>query len=102
MRRRERMSGNRTMTNKNLGCVVAAVLALGLAPAYAQETTPPDADHTQMGHGQMDHGSMQGGSPPPDARDPHAYSGGLVFGPDRQLKMADEPSFPSLLIARLE
>ncbi|MBI5613283.1 MAG: copper resistance protein B, partial [Gammaproteobacteria bacterium] len=50
----------------------------------------------------MDHGSMQGGSPPPDARDPHAYSGGYTLDPARPLKMADEHLFGSLLIDRLE
>ena len=55
-----------------------------------------------MDHGSMqgmDHGSMQmqGGSPPPDARDPNAYSGGYqlgvgkyALGNTRQLMMADE------------
>ncbi len=53
--------------------------------------------------------SMQGGSAPPDARDPHAYSGGYTLdsgkyalpGP-RQLRLADEHSFGSLLVDRLE
>ena len=69
---------------------------------------------------QMDHSSMQGGSPPPevvtapsmahdprldpigDARDPHAYSDGLTFGPDRQLRMMDEESHFALMMDRLE
>ena len=59
----------------------------------------------------MDHGSMQmqGGSPPPDARDPNAYSGGyqlgvgkFALGNTRQLMMADEHNFGSFLIDRLE
>jgi copper resistance protein B len=90
------------MSGKRMNRIAAAVLLIGLAPAYAEETTTPEMDHSQMGHGPMDHGSMQGGSAPPDARDPHAYSDGLVFGPDRQLKMADEQSFHSILIDRLE
>jgi len=49
-----------------------------------------------------DHSNMQGGSPPPDARDPHAYSGGYTFGPDRQLKLMDEQSFGSLMVDRFE
>ena len=107
MIQRARTTENRVLANRRMQRIVAMVLFLGLAPAYAQETTTPDADHSQMDHGkmgqgQMDHGSMQGGSPPPDARDPHAYSGGLVFGPDRQLKMADEHSFHSIMIERLE
>ena len=49
----------------------------------------------------MDMGSMQGGSAPPDARDPHAYSGGYRFGPGR-LRLADEHRFGSLLMDRFE
>jgi copper resistance protein B len=45
---------------------------------------------------------MQGGSPPPDARDPHAYSDGLTFGPDRQLRMMDEESHLAVMVDRLE
>lgn len=60
---------------------------------------------------QMDHGDMQmqGGSEPADARDPHAYSDGytLTEGPyaqpgPRQLKLADEHAFWSVLGDRLE
>ncbi len=65
---------------------------------------------------QMDHGApddkgmqMQGGSAADDARDPHAYSDGytLTDGPyaqsgPRQLKMADEHAFWSVLGNRLE
>jgi copper resistance protein B len=88
----------RTMENKwkKNPCtrlLAAALLALGMAPAWAVES------QTMPG---MDHGAMQGGSPPPDARDPHAYSDGLVFGPDRQLRLADEMSFGMLLVDRLE
>jgi copper resistance protein B len=84
----------------------AAPLVLG------QEAVAPVVDHSQMDHGstpapakaggQVDHGAMQGGSAPPDARDPHAYSGGYVFGPDRTLKMGDEHIFHSILFDRLE
>ena len=102
MTQRERTTEYRILANRRMQHIAAVVLFLGLAPAYAQEATTPDADHSQMDHGQMDHGSMQGGSPPPDARDPHAYSGCLVFGPDRQLQMADEHSFHSIMIERLE
>ncbi|ANA35751.1 Copper resistance protein B [Ralstonia mannitolilytica] len=67
-----------------------------------------------MDHGSMqgmDHGSMQmqGGSPPPDARDPHGYSDGyqlgagkFALGNGRQLMMADEHNFASVLVDRLE
>jgi len=51
---------------------------------------------------EMKHGSMQGGSAPEDARDPHAYSGGYDFGPIAKPKLADEHSFSSLLVDRLE
>ena len=81
----------------------------------------PGMDHSQMNHGDaasgkagdtgnmnrgdggMDHGSMsmQGGSAPPDARDPHAYSGGYDFGP-LKLRLADERSMGSLLVDNLE
>ena len=113
------------MMNKRVNWIVAAVLAIGFAPAWAQapvnkaaETQAiPGMDHSQMDHGGappskdaaqdksgggLDHGSMQGGSPPSDARDPHAYSGGYTFGPDRQLKLADEMNFGSLLVDQLE
>ena len=76
-------------------------------------------DHSKMqGMGQggmqgMDHGAggmkMQGGSAPPDARDPNAYADGFVngsglyaIGPNRSLHMADEHSFATVLVDRLE
>ena len=112
------------MMNKRVHWLAIAVLALGLAPAWAQEPagamkSMPGMDHSRMGHGSapppkddtmpnmgkdggMDPGSMQGGSAPPDARDPHAYSGGYGFGPLPKLRMADEHNFGSLLVDRLE
>ncbi len=75
---------------------------------------PATMDHSQMNHGttpDMDHGSMpaQDDSAPAEARDPHAYSGGfgLTTGPyaldgPRQLRLADEHSFASLMLNRLE
>jgi len=72
----------------------------------------PASDNTMgdmTGMSGMDHGAMQGGSAPTDARDPHAYSGGytLESGPydlpgPRQLRLADEHNFGSLLVDRLE
>jgi copper resistance protein B len=77
----------------------------------------PGMDHGQMNHGAMpgmdqggmDHGSMQGGAAPPDARDPHAYSGGYALDSGayalpggRQLRLADEHNFGSLLVDNLE
>ena len=59
----------------------------------------------------MDHGEMQmkGGSPPPDARDPHAYSDGFVRGsgkyslePGFRLRLGDEHRYGALLVNRLE
>ena len=49
----------------------------------------------------MDTRSMQGGSAPPDARDPHEYSGGQNFGP-HTLELADEHSNASLLVENFE
>ncbi|MBI1396838.1 MAG: copper resistance protein B [Betaproteobacteria bacterium] len=46
--------------------------------------------------------TMQGGSPPPGARDPDAYAEGQDFGPIPRPRMADEHSFGSLLVNRLE
>lgn len=118
---------------------VAVAAALGLSAAatqaYAQSghsaeqgqdhgTNAPKAGAVQhaggMNHhteaasaaspmGEMDHGSMQGGSAPPDARDPHEYSGGYArnagkyaLPPSQRLRMSDEHSFGSLLVNRLE
>lgn len=61
--------------------------------------------------GAMDHGdmNMQGGASPPDARDPHGYSGGYTLdsGPyalpgPRGLRLSDEHSFGALLVDRFE
>ncbi|MBO4119281.1 copper resistance protein B [Cupriavidus gilardii] len=74
----------------------------GTRPAPSHGGAPPPV----MDHGDM---KMQGGSAPPDARDPHAYSGGhrlgvgqYALGPHRQLHMADEHLFGSVLVDRLE
>lgn len=56
--------------------------------------------HTSLDH--LVHGRMQGGSAPPDARDPHAYSDGYDFGPIPRPRLADEHSFGSLMVDRLE
>lgn len=90
-------------------------------PGMKPEKTQTAVDMQGMDHGSqsasqqgmagMDHGemNMQGGSAPPDGRDPHAYSGGYTLdsgkyalpGP-RQLRLADEHRFGSLLVDRLE
>lgn len=103
---------------------IAAAAMFGMSGSWAQETSSPvmpEMDHSKMDHskmdhgtmsgtapaagqdmGGMDHGSMQGGSAPPDARDPHAYSGGYTLDPARPLRMADEHNFASLMMDRLE
>lgn len=77
--------------------------AAAAAPASAPASSAKDAP---MDHGDM---RMQGGPAPADARDPDAYSGGhtLDSGPyampgPRQLRLADEHHFASLLVDRLE
>jgi copper resistance protein B len=82
------------MMNKRVNLVAAVALAFGMASAWAQEPAGK-----QGATPRMDHGSMQGGSPPPDARDPHAYSGGYTRGP---LRLGDEHRFGSLLVDRFE
>jgi copper resistance protein B len=66
----------------------------GVVPGAA-----PDTGHDMGG---MDHGSMQGGSAPPDARDPHAYSGGYDFGPIPPPHMGDMHNFYGFLMDRFE
>ena len=104
----------KTTRIKPRASLLIIVLVLSTPPVLAQEppAAAPAVDHSQMDHGsapapakvtgKTDHGAMQGGSAPPDARDPHAYSGGYVFGPVRELKMADEHIFHSILVDRLE
>jgi len=84
-------------TRKCMVFIVGTVLAVGIAPAGAQE---PPAKTTDMPV--YDHSSMQGGSPPPDARDPHAYSDGYDFGPIPRPRLGDEQNFGGLLVDRLE
>ncbi len=88
-------------------------LASTVTPALAQEAAPaPVVDHSQMGHEAPvtkdgpekprrvpDHSSMQGGSPPPDARDPHAYSGNQVRSATH---FHGDQKFGSLLVDRFE
>ncbi len=105
------------------GALVAVSLAISFAVrAQTPSTADPHAGHKMMPmpsapvsadavakSGQrasqndqpMDMGSMQGGSPPPDARDPHAYSDGYDFGP-YPLSMMDSHSLASLLVDQLE
>lgn len=79
----------------------------GEVPGMEQGSqSAPQQGTAGMDHGEMD---MQGGSAPPDARDPHAYSGGytLESGPyalpgPRVLRLSDEHNFGALLVDRLE
>lgn len=125
------------MTRIKMKWLAAAIASLSVSPTWAQSgdvaaqadeqtnmnmqgmdhgginNTMPEAgnsnqemDMSGMAHGDM---QMQGGSAPPDARDPHAYSGGYTLdaGPyaqpgPRQLRMADEHNFGALLVDRLE
>lgn len=93
-------------------CAIVAVMTLAASTAAAQDQPASAATH-DMGHDMgampgMEHnmgeggGSMsmqEGGSPPPDARDPHAYSGAYTRG---SLRLGDEHNFASLLVDRLE
>jgi len=70
---------------------------------HSQHGATPAASTPATEHATIDHGAMQGGSAPPDARDPHAYSGDYTRGtPELQLRMADEQMNYSFLADRLE
>lgn len=81
-------------------------------PAMVQSAPQPaEKPTTGSQPAPMDHGHMrmQGGDAPADARDPHAYSGGYtldagpyVLSDQRQLRLADELNFGSVLVDRLE
>jgi copper resistance protein B len=108
------------LQNRCVSRIVAVLLTVGLSPAWAQETAvTPAVDHNQMDHSKMDHGNapaatgasagmamdhgnMQGGTAPPDARDPHAYSDGLTFGPHQHMMHSDQQNFAALMVERLE
>jgi copper resistance protein B len=74
--------------------------------AETKNTSPsgaiPAGSATPVSAVSHDMATMQGGSAPPDARDPHAYSGGYDFGPIPRPQLADEHNFGLLLIDRLE
>lgn len=87
--------------NSRKNGLILALAVLGAGHAMAQTPATPAMDHGDM--------NMQGGSVPADARDPHAYSGGLTLdkGPyarpgPRELRLADEHNFGSVLFNRLE
>lgn len=70
----------------------------GMDHAITHGDTAMD-EHDMPGMGST---SMQGGAPPPDARDPHAYSDGYDFGPIPRPRFADEHNMGSLRVDRLE
>lgn len=72
----------------------------GMVPGGKRTIEGMDHDGMQG----MDHGSMnmQGGSPPPDARDPDAYSDGLQLGPLPGKDMADNDPYGQLLLDQFE
>lgn len=83
----------------------------GSMPGMKHDAPSGDASTPRQDMSGMDHGAMkmQGGSAPPDARDPHAWSGGYTLGSGpyalpgpRQLRLADEHNFGALLVDRLE
>lgn len=97
--------------------------AFTFASSLAVAASDPPQAPAPMGHSMnqagmekadapaMDHSDtqMQGGSAPPDARDPHAYSGGFTLqsgpyalGGKQRLRLADEASFGSVLFDNLE
>lgn len=76
------------------------------------EAASPDTQAPPIEHGTPEHGTharAQGGAAPPDARDPHAYSGGYSLEnapyslPDApRFRLSDEHSSGALLVHRLE
>lgn len=91
------------MINKRMNTIAAVALAFSMSAIGAQDpaaTAAKKTDEMEAMPG-MDHGSMQGGSAPPDARDPHANSGGYDLGPFK-LRMADERNVGFLLVDNLE
>ncbi len=89
--------------------MMGALVASGFHPAWSQQMHSDHANNAASESITMDHtksgtmsGAMQGGSAPADARDPHAYSGGYDFGSIPRPRLADEQSFASLLVDRLE
>lgn len=101
--------------------VVAFASSLAMAASDPPAVPSPSphvtdsADTKKANASGMDHGGMQmdmqmqGGSAPPDARDPHNYSGGFTLqsGPyaldaSQRLRLADEKSFGSVLFDKLE
>lgn len=102
---------------KDAGYATMPVMDHSTSTPASANPASDHASHTNDKAGQqpeaapMDHSNMQmqGGSAPVDARDPHAYSGGYglgvgkyALGDQRQLRMADEHNFGSVLVDKLE
>ena len=87
--------------------IAAAIGSASVGAEPAAVETPasemPAMPMDQANETEMAMGSMQGGPPPPDARDPHAYSGGQDFtmGPARP-RLADVKNFSSVLVENFE
>lgn len=110
------------LTRRGLSICAPALLSSAFALiglAHAQATPDPEHEATHSAHVDrivvgsearaatpvpaMDHTAMQGGAPPPDARDPHGYSGGHGFtmGAARPV-LADHHRFGAVLVENLE
>jgi len=99
--------------------IAAAVMVFSFSTVWphgasAQEAMPADQSmDTMPGMDDMDmrdmdmtpdmeQGSQLQGATSPAIRDPHAYSDGYDFGPIPRPRLADEHSFATLLVDRLE
>lgn len=74
-------------------------------PVQTQDSRQPEMGESRKLSGMtMDSmmKSMQGGSPPPDARDPHAYSDGLKLGRMPGMDMADDDIYSRVMFDRVE
>ncbi len=102
---------NKIRMNTKIKWLALVLATMAGAQALAQTQEPGAMPAAMAPMAAMEHGNMkmQGGSAPADARDPHAYSDGstLETGPyalpgPRALRLADEHSFGSILVNRLE
>ena len=102
--------------NNRVPSLAAVMMALSLSTVWphsapAQEQQPADQtmdsvpgmnmESMDMAPA-MDHGSMPDASTSSAVRDPHAYADGYDFGEIPRPHLADEHSFASLLVDRLE
>ena len=71
----------------------------GAMPGMKMDAPKSDAAESSMAMGEM---NMQGGAPPPDARDPDAYSDGLALSLLPGMHMADKDRYGRILIDQLE